>query len=41
LYKILGRKLQQKVPLGNVGLFKRLLLKLVSVKLGVMSWTGF
>jgi len=32
LYKVLGRKLQQKVPLGNVGLVKRILLKLISVK---------
>jgi hypothetical protein len=31
LYKILGRKLQQKVPLGNEGAVKRIL-KLISVK---------
>jgi hypothetical protein len=37
---MLGRKLQQKMPLGNVGLVKRILLKLISVKIGcnVVDW---
>jgi len=41
LHKILDRKLQQNVPLGNIGLVKKILLKLISVKWGVMLWTGF